>query len=443
MTSRACARTFVACFGLVAVAAAQQSEPSAADLDAVRADLKAVVIRPGQSLWGSTDFTLRYPLERLLARPASPPPSAPDIPILSDVPLIGSLYRRRPQLGAGEAWLVENLPKQVGASLTVRFEETTVRRYDATQDATEVRREVVVTGPPSARAATERVLNELAAQRDRTVIVQMTVVAREDVNGAEPTERVERLDAHRIKLAMRSVQEESKRGALDILSAPTVAVRAGEAAEVSIANEVSYVGDFDVEIVDGALIMNPKVETLPEGLTLRVLSLLSPDATKVATELSLERTAVVRPVPAVEGRVGDVTLRIERPETATLRWSTGGLLEVAAGGGLRITGLRWTDPESRKLQSVELLLAVDVAADPPVRLARVFASGDDADMVIVDVRGDDAVKDAAVDDVLEVVAADEVRGTWRVERAADGLLVLRRHSGEAPSSGTTLRVRAK
>jgi hypothetical protein len=454
MSSAAARRFWSALFLAGAVVAAPQEPPlkSLADFTKIgrsdetgRFQVGAADLRGWNFATRATPFQIRYPLEKLVdvesTYSAFAEPRRADVPLLSGLPVLGGLFRHEtaPKLTPPEAWLATYLPQAVDAPLGVRFEETRTRRYDAEKQEVSARREMVVSGPEEARAKTEEILAALASQRRKAVMTSITLISRPAGPDAKADEKVERIDAD----AARRLLATAKSGKnADVIAAPRVLTTAGERALITITDSVSYIKDFNLEIAEGAVLMDPVVDVVNEGISIGVTPFLDAKGEQVMLDFSFEWTAAARPIPTVEAKIGDQTLRVERPEIATLRWAPGGLLEPPSkGGALRISGLLWTDPKTRKNAFVEILIATESVSDapstPPVA---VYANDHDPLVVVLDVRDRDDLNGAKKDDQIEVLRGDRVVGRWRVKGATEGMLVLGKIEGERPTGDATVRV---
>jgi hypothetical protein len=405
---------------------------------------------------------LRFPLDRLfenvgeqrgsneLAARAAPPTTGQGVPVLKDVPVLSNLFRngRAPELRPVEAWLTTHLPRAIGGDVTVAFEETRTRRYGAGGETTSVARELVLGAAEPLRAKAQRVLDELAALRGKQVMVELTLVTRPAPPDARPLEKVEALEPRAWQLALAGLREAAKSGAsVNILSSPRVVTGQGQTASISVGNDVSYVKGYAVELVgEGSFVADPTIGVAHEGLSVEILPILFGAGDQVSLSLKVRLSNVTRPIATFEAKLGDGVLKAERPEVATQSFESQ-LVLAANGGGARIDGLVWTDPETRKPVRAEIYVAARVA-EPPAPEAgapKIFlpAGGSTENVVMLDGRDVDMLAGAKAGDAVEVVDGDVVVGRWTVDHASGGFLVLKRIEGRAPVGAVRLRLAAK
>lgn len=405
---------------------------------------------------GSLPFEIRTPFDRLFdvdddgpRASTTPPSSAPrggSPPILGDVPVLSSLFAAKSAaLPPREAWLKRELSRAVGTPLGVRFEETRLRSYDGDHpETTSTRREVVVSGPADARKRTEEVLAALAAAKDRSLMISAVIATRRRPAGDPPEEKIDALsldDAER--LVARLVRRDGARGEpdVDVLSAPKVITRHGSPALITIGNDLSYIGGHDLQFVDDdSVVVDPRIAVMHEGITLEALPLVRATGDAAEIRIRLEISHVKRPVKKLKARLPFGDLEVERPELATLKWESA-VSVPAAGGAFRASGLKWTDPKSGEPTLGEILVSVKFVDAPPQEVAAPVFTGADPSVIILDARDREDLRGAAAGGAIEVLRAEQVVGTWTIERAAEGMIVLRRVSGDAPGPGAALRLR--
>lgn len=392
------------------------------------------------------------------ATPSGGPTGAPNVagsggggvPVLRDVPVLSSLFRRpeAPRLRPVESWLATHLPRAIGGDVAVGFEEVRTRRYGADGETTSVACELVVRADEGLRKKTQDVIDGLAALRSKQIMVEMTLVTRPAPPDARPLEKVESFEPAEWQRTLSGLREAAKSSAaMNVLSSPRVVTGQGQTATISVGGDVSYVKGYDVELVgEGSFVADPKIGVAHEGLSFEVLPVLFGAGDQVSLTLKVRLSSVKRPIAAFEAKLGDGVLKAERPEVATQSFESQ-LVLAANGGGAKIDGLVWTDPETRKPVRAELYVAARVAAPPAPETdgPKVFlpAGGRTEDVVMLDGRDVDMVAGAKTGDVLEVLDGDAVIGRWKVDHASGGFLVLKRVEGRAPVGAVRLRLAAK
>jgi len=110
------------------------------------------------------------------------------------------------------------------------------------------------------------------------------------------------------------VKEATRLGGV-LVSAPKVVAFVGQAATISITNQVSYISGFELKGDAKTRIADPVVSVLTDGLLLA----LRASETKTGTELELEMvmSELVRPIPTVEVKVFGAPMTIQTPTTLT------------------------------------------------------------------------------------------------------------------------------
>ncbi len=407
----------------------------------------------------SRTFEMRVPMDRFFeddgegdvsATTVSPDPikkpqdsnalSAKPVPMLGDVPVIGSLFTPPGgRLSPRETWFVRYLRSAAGPEVLISFEETRIRRYDAETSRVSLRREAVIRGPDASKAKLEAALDRLAASRGKSVLVSLVLATREVAAGEAGTtaENVDSLDETAFEAAIAALKA-GKYPKLSVISAPQLITNHGSMASISIGDTVSYVKEYRLTVVgDGSTIADPVVDTVTEGLLFDIVPCLEDDGKSATVRLGVEIKRVARPIPSYVAKVGDAELKTELPAAATQSFRAT-LVAPMDGGGVRIHGLRWTDPATRKDVVAEIYLSVarveqhnEHATSPPGAVGeRVFTGSDGGEgIVVVDMRDRKDFTGAKSGAKLDAVADGKVVGVWEVQHSAGGLLVLKRVEG--------------
>jgi hypothetical protein len=144
------------------------------------------------------------------------------------------------------------------------------------------------------------------------------------------------LDAEAAERLLRNVQ--ATEGAA-VVSSPRVTVYDGQKANVSMLNQVSFVQDYDIEVLkDGTQVADPIIGVLHEGITLDFQPQRTPDGKAAVIEFVGTWSVLQRPIPDKEVDVGGQTVTIQLPELdvakarASVRVPDGGY--VLLGGGV-------------------------------------------------------------------------------------------------------------
>ncbi len=153
------------------------------------------------------------------------------------------------------------------------------------------------------------------------------------------------LDSTLVEAILRAV---SKYGTTNIADAPSLTVFNGQRASLSVINHVSYVKDFDVEIAQAAVIAQPIVDVLQDGVVLDVRPVVSSDKRFVTMELRPTIATLERPIATFTTSLAigsDVT--IELPTINIQRART--TITMPDGSTIMIGG--WKVNEDRDLES--------------------------------------------------------------------------------------------
>ena len=135
---------------------------------------------------------------------------------------------------------------------------------------------------------------------------------------------------------------------IEIVSAPRVLVSNTGRANLTVMNQVVYVKDFDVEIAQAAVIAQPIVDVLQDGVVLDVRPVVSSDKRFITMELRPTVALLQRPIGTFTTSLAigsDVT--IEMPVIKIQRART--TVTLPDGATLMIGG--WKVNEDRDLDS--------------------------------------------------------------------------------------------
>ena len=144
------------------------------------------------------------------------------------------------------------------------------------------------------------------------------------------------LDDAEVELILRAVQK-SKRSELVI--EPKLMVSNTARANLVVANQVSYVGDFDVEIASSAAIADPVVMVANDGIFLDVRPVVTADRRFVWVDIRPTVATLQRPIPTLQTSLGTgspVTLMLPELELQKIRTRA----FVPDGGSLLLGGMK-------------------------------------------------------------------------------------------------------
>lgn len=149
------------------------------------------------------------------------------------------------------------------------------------------------------------------------------------------------LDDAQIEMVLRAVKK-SKRSELVI--APKLMVYNTARANLVVANQVSYVADFDVEIASAAAIADPIVRVASDGVYLDVRPVVTADRRFVWVDVRPTVATLLRPIPTFQTSLGTgspVTLMLPELELQKIRTRA----FVPDGGTLLLGGMKLADQQ--------------------------------------------------------------------------------------------------
>ncbi len=305
-------------------------------------------------------FALSQPPEPgIRAEPA--PASGGKVPVLGDVPVLGSLFSQAEEvlwfpLATTEseassakddfsAGSVGRAEQAILRAIRARFPEVQVAdvverltiRNDGEQRRVNRDRGIEVRAPKR-HAAEIRALVARHQALDRRMIAWEVLVV--DVGEAAGGEAGKAVAVNRAAWTARQ-RELAEKKAGETVAAPKILTLNGQKAHVSIANQLSYIKDFKVEIVQGAAIVDPVIDVLSEGLFLELYGLVDPETQDLLVEGKLVLSAIERPIRDVETEVHGKKLSFQLPTVSTSTWRADDLRLGPGEEGFMIPGLAW------------------------------------------------------------------------------------------------------
>jgi len=145
-----------------------------------------------------------------------------------------------------------------------------------------------------------------------------------------------------LELILRAV-EKSKRS--EIVTEPKLMVYNTSRANLTVANQVSYVGDFDVEIAQAAAIADPIVRVAQDGVFLDVRPTVSADRRYITLDVRPTVATLRRPIPTFQTSLGfgsPVTLQLPELEVQKVRTT----VMIPDGGTLLLGGMKIVDQQN-------------------------------------------------------------------------------------------------
>jgi len=149
------------------------------------------------------------------------------------------------------------------------------------------------------------------------------------------------LDDTQLQMVLRAV-EKSRRS--EVLTEPSLMVYNTQRATLTVANQVSYVGDFDVEIAQAAAIADPIVRVARDGVYLDVRPVVSADRRFTYIDVRPTVATLKRPIPSFQTSLGTgspVTLQLPELELQKIRTR----VLIPDGGTLLLGGMKVIDEQ--------------------------------------------------------------------------------------------------
>ena len=150
------------------------------------------------------------------------------------------------------------------------------------------------------------------------------------------------LDDVQLEAILRAVQKYER---INTVTAPKLMVYNTQRAHLTVLNEVAYVKDFDVEIAQAAVIADPIIDKVREGVVLDVRPIVSHDRRYVTLELRPTVATLVRPIRSFTTNLAagsSVTLQL--PELQ--KQSVNTTVVVPDGGTLMLGGMKFAEEKT-------------------------------------------------------------------------------------------------
>lgn len=163
------------------------------------------------------------------------------------------------------------------------------------------------------------------------------------------------IDDTQLEVILRAVQKSDRS---TLVLAPRLTAYAGQRANITVLNQVSYISDFDVEIAQAAQIGDPIVQTLRDGVILDVKPIVTADRRFITMELRPTIALLTRPIATFQTTLAQgPPVTIQLPELQIQRVRT--TVTMPDGGTLLLGGLKFFE-EKRLDSSVPWLDKVPV-----------------------------------------------------------------------------------
>ncbi len=288
------------------------------------------------------------------------------VPMLPDVPLLGHLFKARQEeraflrLGegwavnrdeeaagvprpadAGERFLLDMLRVQHGEALRIELVEKSIARSaDGTSFTVDRERGLEVRGPAEEVRKAEALHKKWLAANQRMIRAEIRILDIGDETRTDGDPQV--VIVNRAALDAR-IEVLRGKGAGTIVTSPTVQTFSGQRASVQVVNQISYVKDFEIQVVQGAAIADPVIDVIQEGIVLETSFLAEPDGRVLRGSAEVKLSAVVRPIREVTTKLalGGSAVTFQKPEVHTSGWKGDDLrIDLGRGEeGFRIAGL--------------------------------------------------------------------------------------------------------
>ncbi|RMH04607.1 MAG: hypothetical protein D6702_02835 [Planctomycetota bacterium] len=153
------------------------------------------------------------------------------------------------------------------------------------------------------------------------------------------------LDDTQLSLLLNAVEKSNR---VQELNSSTVSAQNTQRAFITVLNQITYVQDMDVEVAQAALIADPQVGVVSDGIVLDVRPTISHDRRYITLELRPTVATLKRPIPeftsSLAGLTTPVTLQLPELEVASANTTA----VIPDGGTVVIAGLKKTvDIEQR------------------------------------------------------------------------------------------------
>lgn len=150
------------------------------------------------------------------------------------------------------------------------------------------------------------------------------------------------LDDTQLEAILRATQKYER---VNTVTAPSLLVYNTQRSNLQISNQVTYVKDFDVEIAQAAVIADPVVDVIEEGVTLDVRPIVSNDRRFVTLELRPTVATLMRPIRTFSSSLAaGPAVTIEVPELRKESVKT--TVIVPDGGTMLLGGLKFYEEQN-------------------------------------------------------------------------------------------------
>jgi hypothetical protein len=271
------------------------------------------------------------------------------------------------EVGARERWLmgaVKGRFKGVTAAETV--ERSTVRHDGVTRTVTN-ERGVEVRGSPESLGQVRDFFDRFKAGSRASVTLELRVLEIADQAGGGDGTATAQV-ATRDELEKRIAELAAKQRTQKSMHAPTVKVYANQTAKLATSEQISYIKDYQIEVVGGQKIADPVLGVVEDGFEMEFTPIRDPDGGALIVAGSIGFNHVVRPIPEHRVKIGDTEVTVQLPSVRSNRWS--GEVKLEPGkDAFKITGLKQSLSGAEQVLSVEVWCLVTLENGEPARTA--------------------------------------------------------------------------
>lgn len=145
------------------------------------------------------------------------------------------------------------------------------------------------------------------------------------------------LDDTQLSMILRAVEKSDR---AEELNSSTISCQNTQRAFITVVNQVTYVQDMDVEVAQAALIADPQVGVVSDGIVLDVRPTISHDRRYITLELRPTVAHLKRPIPEFTSSLAGLTtpVTLQLPELVVSSANTTAV--IPDGGSVIIAGLK-------------------------------------------------------------------------------------------------------
>lgn len=316
---------------------------NARDADGARGILANARIESHVKLPGGRD-QVRYLIDESTLQPVTE--STPDAPRKAN-PL--------------ETWLVDRVTKAAPRLEFVRVQHAEQSQLTATGSTRMAKTWLEFAGPEDDVKRSCELLAALAAANREHVTID-GLFATTPLPDGEPAEggvRLRFLSSDEAKAVRAEVMSGEK---TNVLTQPSVITTGGQRVMVSVLNQTAYVADFEIQVVEDSVLVDPIVKVVQEGLMLDLCPIIDADGKTLHLQPRIEIDTLQRPIREFKTTVAgmsDVTIQI--PFVEKVRWEPTSIELAPPHVAVLVTGLRcaqYDDEGDRTETAMSVLLTV-------------------------------------------------------------------------------------